>query len=120
MAMWTLLRLTTFDDWTAIVGPVATKKPFMYFLFFAFLSISGLGIMNLIVGIMCNSAMVVSNQDDEVVRLLHMVKIHRALLALREKLSYSRPKSCDDEWQFDEILNEIAGDKKLKSLLRKA
>lgn len=114
-AMWTLLKMTTFDDWSGGIHEV-NKKLITFIVLSLFVCICGLGLLNLIVGIMCNSAMIVSTQDDEVAALQTRVTCHKAAISLRRKLNDEAPP--DHKFTFLEIAEIIKADKILRKELK--
>merc|ERR1719265_1373944 len=117
-SMWSLIQIATFDDWSSSIMLVCVKKPMMLVFFSLWICIAGLGILNLIVGIMCNSAMIVSTQDDEVLELEARVSSHKAAISLRRKLLELH--DADHTWTFKELIDAIAKDKRMKKELKES
>eukprot|EP00397_Hematodinium_sp_SG-2012_P009154 GEMP01009229.1.p1 GENE.GEMP01009229.1~~GEMP01009229.1.p1 ORF type:complete len:1020 (+),score=247.30 GEMP01009229.1:2-3061(+) len=56
-AMFTLMQVSTYEDWAVTVQTVTDKISSYYFVFFIlFIALSNLGIMNLVIGVMVHSA----------------------------------------------------------------
>lgn len=55
-SMWNLLHLLTFDDWASRVRRVSDQSALYLGVLMAFTVVSALGVMNLVVGIMCQTA----------------------------------------------------------------
>eukprot|EP00746_Dinoflagellata_sp_MGD_P148746 gnl/MRDRNA2_/MRDRNA2_80911_c0_seq1.p1 gnl/MRDRNA2_/MRDRNA2_80911_c0~~gnl/MRDRNA2_/MRDRNA2_80911_c0_seq1.p1 ORF type:complete len:1229 (+),score=198.14 gnl/MRDRNA2_/MRDRNA2_80911_c0_seq1:359-3688(+) len=85
-SMLSLSQVVTMDDWSGMLQPFWANDPLIFMLLFLFLIICGLGIMNLVVGVMCQTSIEVSENDDKVNRYLAFVKEYRALMSLRSLL----------------------------------
>merc|ERR1719359_2745709 len=64
-AMATLLRMTTYDNWTGFYREAFTLNFLCGPLLFAFLCVSSLNITNIVVGIMVHSAIQVAAKDHQ-------------------------------------------------------
>ncbi len=60
-----LSRIITFDGWFDVMNPVITRQPFLAIFFFALVVTCTLGLMNLIVGVMVNSAFDIVREEKE-------------------------------------------------------
>merc|ERR1719310_1557921 len=85
-SMMTLGQLVTFDSWGAEVEPFFFGYPSMFLALMCFMPITSLGIMNLMVGVMCNAAVEVSRHDEEVNKRMQLTDNWQALMDLRQRL----------------------------------
>jgi len=104
-SMWTLLRLATLDDWADIMNTIISKRPMLCPVIGLFMGLSTLGLLNLIVGIMCASAMLVTKRDDHVGSLRTTVRRHKALMELRAVLQHRKKPGPTDTWGEQELLS---------------
>merc|ERR1719387_1015648 len=63
-AMLALLQVATYEDWGAIVEYVDNCAPGIFVFFLVFVTISGLGILNLVCGVMVQAAFKVMNTSE--------------------------------------------------------
>merc|ERR1719311_313637 len=81
-AMFTLSQVVTFDGWGDIVWELH-ENPAVMFGVLVFLVIAGLGIMNIIVGIMCESAMEVTRGLREKRERAWLLKAKQSIAEVR-------------------------------------
>jgi len=103
-AMWTLLKVATFDDWMETVKPVADDAKIIVFIG-VFVCITNLGLMNMLIGIMCSSAMVVKVMDNDSRLLKQRLATHGVLVIFRKFLLQQRP--VYHRWTISELLDEL-------------
>eukprot|EP00811_Abedinium_folium_P025001 NODE_353_length_3133_cov_9.443446.p1 GENE.NODE_353_length_3133_cov_9.443446~~NODE_353_length_3133_cov_9.443446.p1 ORF type:complete len:537 (-),score=89.67 NODE_353_length_3133_cov_9.443446:503-2113(-) len=92
-AMLTLAQINTFSDWRSRVEDVAKGYPWVYLFTLGNIQIVGLGLMNLIVGVMVQAAFRVIEKDKEKQADRNSSKLSRALHSARKNLgSTCHPK----------------------------
>lgn len=116
-AMWTLMRLMTFDDWAVVFEEVISRKPEVLCVFVPFFCIANLALMNLVVGVMFDSAMIVVSQDEKYDGLRKNINAYLGVIELRAKL-----KSLEEDnyhWTLEEILDAVKKDRALSYRFKK-
>ncbi|CAJ1370260.1 unnamed protein product [Effrenium voratum] len=91
-AMWTLVRITTFDGWVVFVRTAAFQlggahgiAMAVVLLLCAFMT--GLGLMNLVVGILCNTAFKLESRQVRMIGAEKLVAQQEALELFRQQIS---------------------------------
>lgn len=85
-AMFTLLQIATFEDWSWHAKCINDEMPGMFIFFLAFLTISALGILNLVIGVMVQAAFAIVRGEDEVRKKKMLLETKTALLSAKARL----------------------------------
>eukprot|EP00439_Symbiodinium_sp_Y106_P034641 s3031_g4.t1 len=90
-AMWTLVQLSTFDKWVELVRVAAFQLGGLHggavaIVLLICVCLTGLGIMNLVVGILCNTAFKLESRQVRMVGAERLLKQQGALELFRQQL----------------------------------
>ena len=90
-AMWTLVQLATFDKWVGLVRSAALQLGGLHggaiaVVLLVCVCLTGLGIMNLVVGILCNTAFKLESRQVRMVGAERLLKQQGALELFRQQL----------------------------------
>ena len=90
-AMWTLVQLATFDKWVELVRTAAFQVGGLHggsmaIVLLLCVCLTGLGIMNLVVGILCNTAFKLESRQVRMVGAERLLKQQGALELFRQQL----------------------------------
>eukprot|EP00746_Dinoflagellata_sp_MGD_P004991 gnl/MRDRNA2_/MRDRNA2_109659_c0_seq1.p1 gnl/MRDRNA2_/MRDRNA2_109659_c0~~gnl/MRDRNA2_/MRDRNA2_109659_c0_seq1.p1 ORF type:complete len:1195 (-),score=236.31 gnl/MRDRNA2_/MRDRNA2_109659_c0_seq1:75-3263(-) len=112
-SMWQLMHLITFDDWASMVRYFTNANPWVAIFLLAFTVVSALGIMNLVVGIMCETAITVVEDAQEKQFRFEILNIMKALKDLEikvlppdNKIQTAKSKVMINREQLEQALKE--------------
>eukprot|EP00928_Gymnodinium_smaydae_P049189 TRINITY_DN3299_c0_g1_i1.p1 TRINITY_DN3299_c0_g1~~TRINITY_DN3299_c0_g1_i1.p1 ORF type:complete len:1386 (+),score=298.14 TRINITY_DN3299_c0_g1_i1:317-4474(+) len=92
--LFTLIQITTYDDWASVVrrlvfGPPenpAASQPYLLFVLVPFVAITSHAIMHLVVGVMLTSSLQVTHHDRNYHTNVLILRQRQALMALRREM----------------------------------
>jgi len=101
LSMFNLLRIATYDEWSSFVRPIMKEHGAISIALFLFIAITNLGIMNLVVGVMVESAFGVVRKEKEAKRKIALRSAQDALRRAKmmfentgDSLEDSKYKDC--------------------------
>jgi len=80
-----LFQILTLDSWTSIVRPIVEgPQPYLMFYFVSFIFVSTFGLLNVLIGVLADNVMRVSEKDQEISERLMQEDIRSALVRLED------------------------------------
>jgi len=123
-SMFTLAQLVTLDGWMAEMRPFWDHSPWVCCLLMLFLVITALGIMNLVVGVMCQTSIAVSREDENTNRKTATINNIRTLMELEPEIARRFGYAAGDVMAFSrrelKAIFEDPSDRHCFTLLQKA
>lgn len=98
-SMYSLFQLITFDTWSmAMVRPIVVRSPAYMLFFLFFISVAGLGLLNIVVGVVVENTMASASENEE--KLSRMIekqrdKVMDSLRAIFEAADKDDSKTLD-------------------------
>mmetsp|Transcript_53528 Transcript_53528/g.166129 ORF Transcript_53528/g.166129 Transcript_53528/m.166129 type:complete len:486 (+) Transcript_53528:3-1460(+) len=115
-SIFTLFQIMTFDSWAGIVRPIIYKAPETAIIFFLFMGIAGIVLVNLMTAIVVKNAFDALEEDEEAVaqqkKLQHM-KIQRELYDMFRDLDEDGSGQLSKE-EFTDVLDDVLFIRKMK------
>ncbi len=114
ISLFTLFQMMTLDDWSNIAKQVVVQHPFAYIYFVIFILSSAFVILNVVIGIVCNSVNELKDREQELAKIakshevpdveskLEIVRKHLTLAAaqLSELELVLDAKTCEAKEEF--------------------
>merc|ERR1719160_1111964 len=85
-AMITMFQVSTWEDWSTVVEVVDRQMPGLFVFFLFFVIVSGLGILNLVAGVMVMAAFKVVQKDEAFRKKQMLTELKKELLDAKQRL----------------------------------
>ncbi|CAE8604094.1 unnamed protein product [Polarella glacialis] len=118
ITMFTLFQLMTFDNWASFVRPIMYKAPETGLIFFAFMGIAGIVLVNLMTAVVVKQAFDSQEQDEEAAALLKVeeqAKQHGELMEMFYSLDEDGSGDLSRE-EFTDVLDDVLFIRQMKTL----
>ncbi|CEM03516.1 unnamed protein product [Vitrella brassicaformis CCMP3155] len=115
-SMFTLFQVMTMADWAEPVRHVMTKMPWLAAFFILFIGVTAFAIMNLVIGIICESTLSAVNNDEREVNL-KLEEEWRTLLESLHDIFDTMNHNSDGAISRDDFLDALQDDKVVGRLL---